>query len=193
MNKEKLRKKILNKRNNISNRFCIVNSNKIFNNFKINIFPSLKKGKIIIYNSFKNEVKTEKIIDFLLNKGFEIYNPCIIDKKIIPCKFFSHKKLSIGPYKIMEPVKKYKLKTMKNVIAVIVPGIVFDKNGNRIGFGKGYFDRFLCKINKNILKIALAYSFQVLKKIPYTKKDVKMDIIITEKEIIYVKKKKKNL
>jgi len=193
MNKRELRKKMLNKRCKISNKFLVLKSQNIFNNFKNSIFPFIKKGGIIIYNSFKNEVKTKKIIKFLLEKKIKTYSPCIINKKIVPYRLYTLKKQLPGPYGILEPIKKSKLKTTKKIDAIIIPGIAFDRTGNRLGFGKGYFDKFLKKINKNILKIGLAFSFQVLKKIPTNKNDVKMDIIITDKEIIYVNKKKKNL
>jgi len=193
MTKTEIRKKILQIRNNISDEFCNVKSGRISGNFKKYVFPSLPKGKIIIYNSFKNEVKTNIIINFLINKRYEIYNPCIINGRIIPCRLYSQKQLSPGLYGIMEPIKKHRIKSMQNLNAIIIPGIAFDKAGNRIGFGKGYFDEFLGKLNKNILKIGLAFSFQILNKIPATKNDVKMDVIITDEEIIYANKKKKHI
>lgn len=178
-------------RNKISDKFVNKKSDIIFNNFKKYLFPFLKKGRIIIYNSFKKEVKTDKIIAFLKKKKYEIFNPCLINEKIVPCKFFT-KKIS-GPFQIKEPAKKIKLKSFNNISAIIIPGIAFDRNGNRLGFGKGYFDKFLSKIKKRVLKIGLAYSFQILKRIPSTKNDIKMDIIISDREIIHVDKKKKNL
>lgn len=100
------------------------------------------------------------------------------------------KNLQKGRFGILEPKNKIRLKSFSKIAAVIVPGIAFDKKGNRLGFGKGYFDKFLKKIKSDALKIGLAFSFQVLKKIPTTKNDIKMDFIITEKEIIDVNKKK---
>jgi len=67
---------------------------------------------------------------------------------------------------------------------IIVPGVAFDLNLNRIGYGKGYYDRFLSKVSKNVPKIALAYDFQVLESISEGENDIKMDMIITEKRII---------
>ena len=75
---------------------------------------------------------------------------------------------------------------------IIIPGIVFDKNKNRIGFGGGYYDKFLYKLkenhNKNNTKlpliVAVCYDFQLLNSIPYEKHDIKPDIIITEKQTI---------
>ena len=74
---------------------------------------------------------------------------------------------------------------MDTVGICFVPGIAFDKSGNRIGFGKGYYDRFL-KDKPQITKIGICYDFQLLKKvqIPFDEFDIKMDIIVTEKEVI---------
>jgi 5-formyltetrahydrofolate cyclo-ligase len=191
MNKLNLRKEMKKMRDSMPEKLCIIKSNKIFNNFFHFIFPKIKNGKtIVIYNSFKKEVKTKKFIKFLLKKKYKIYNPCIINDKIVPCKLLSLKNLQNGRYGIPEPKNKIKLKSLSKIAAVIVPGIAFDKNGNRLGFGMGYFDKFLKKIKRDTLKIGLAFSFQVLKKIPATKNDIKMDYIITEKEIINVNKKK---
>jgi len=191
MNKSILRKKILKIRESLSKKMCMLKSDKIYNNFIHFILPEIKKSKIIVvYNSFKKEVQTLKIIKYLLNKGYCVCSPCIINKEIIPCKLTSIKDLRKGPFGIPEPKKKIKLKSLSKIAAIIIPGIAFDKNGNRLGFGFGYFDKFLYKLKNNVLKIGLAFSFQVIKKIPVTKNDIKMDCIITDREIIYVDKKK---
>ena len=69
---------------------------------------------------------------------------------------------------------------------LLVPLVAFDKNLNRIGYGGGFYDRYIKKIKKikKILTIGLAYSFQKVKKIPTNKYDKKLDFIITEKKII---------
>ena len=73
---------------------------------------------------------------------------------------------------------------------IIVPGIVFDVKGNRLGFGKGYYDRFLSpSANFKAVKIGLAYEFQVVPKIDAQPHDITMDYIITEKRIIDCKNK----
>ena len=69
---------------------------------------------------------------------------------------------------------------------VIVPGIVFDKNGHRIGYGYGYYDRFFHKLDANVKKIGFAFDFQVVDKIPEEQHDVPMDVVITEKRVLKV-------
>ena len=87
--------------------------------------------------------------------------------------------LSINKYGIPEPVSS------KNEYPdiLLVPVVAYDKNLNRIGYGGGFYDRYLSKINKRkkTIKIGLAYSFQEVKKISMNKYDVKLDFIVTEK------------
>ena len=68
----------------------------------------------------------------------------------------------------------------------MVPGVAFDRNGGRMGYGAGFYDRYFKKINednmKKVIKLALAYDFQILEKIPMNEQDVPVNYIITEKE-----------
>jgi 5-formyltetrahydrofolate cyclo-ligase len=74
---------------------------------------------------------------------------------------------------------------MEKMDLLIIPGIVFDLQGNRLGYGKGYYDRFL-SLRKIKYIIALAYELQVINQIPNNEHDIPVDIIITEKRIISV-------
>ncbi len=95
----------------------------------------------------------------------------------------SWKELSIGSYGILEPrTEKIRKTRVEDIDLIIVPGVAFDKKGNRIGHGKGYYDRLLDKTNAT--KIGLAFEFQLLKEIPTDKHDLPIDILITEKRII---------
>ena len=97
--------------------------------------------------------------------------------------FFSwstHDPLIINKYGIPEP-------TSKKIIypdILLVPLVAFDKNLNRIGYGGGFYDRYIRRIKKrkDILTIGLAYSFQKVNKIPINKYDIKLDFVITEKQ-----------
>ena len=81
---------------------------------------------------------------------------------------------------IPEPISK---KIMYPDI-ILVPLVAFDNNLNRIGYGGGFYDRYISKIkkNKNVLTIGLAFSFQKVKRIPINKHDIKLDYILTEKD-----------
>jgi 5-formyltetrahydrofolate cyclo-ligase len=73
---------------------------------------------------------------------------------------------------------------IEDIDLIIVPGVVFDEHCNRIGFGAGYYDRFLPKRAKNSSTIGLAYDYQIINKIPTGDYDIPLDFIISEKRII---------
>lgn len=89
-----------------------------------------------------------------------------------------------GTYGILEP-SIFKNAVKDNIDIILVPGLAFDREGGRMGFGKGYYDRLLENIRA--VKIGLCYDFQLFSSIPKDKHDVPMNYIITEKEIIKVR------
>ena len=90
--------------------------------------------------------------------------------------------------RLMEPKHDLlKKANIEDIDLIIVPGVVFDKHCNRIGFGAGYYDRFLSKRAKNTPTIGIAYDYQIIDKISIGEYDVPLDFIITEKRIIYPK------
>ena len=148
-----------------------------------------KKSKnILAYVSFNNEADTNLlIIELLKNKEKTVLVPFV--EKGNPMLQISElkniKDLEPKTFGILEP-KEDKIKKFdaKNVDLVLVPGIAFDKNGHRIGYGHGYYDRLLGKLGKKAAKIGLCYELQLIDKIPEEKHDVPMDIIVTEKRAI---------
>lgn len=154
-----------------------------------------KKARVIMfYFSFDGEVGTEEMIDTALNMGKRVVLPVVIDKQgkmeVFEVKKDYKEQLTKGAFEIMEIKKSLTKKFNKNNIEmVIVPGIVFDRKGQRIGFGYGYYDRFLKKLKKEVCRAGLAYELQVINEIPFKKKyDVNMNLIITEDRVIKVKK-----
>lgn len=133
------------------------------------------KKVIMLYNAIDGEVQVNSLA--LLKDKIFLF-PRVEGDSIVAVK---NTDFSIGSYGILEPVgKEYTGK----IDAIIVPMCAFDTNLNRLGFGKGYYDRFLK--NKNCLKIGVAFSCQQTDNIQAKETDVKMDIIITEKEVLVV-------
>jgi len=95
----------------------------------------------------------------------------------------------ISTFDIKEPKKKYiKEHDPKDIDLVIVPGVGFDTNGNRIGYGFGYYDSFLSETKQEIPFIGLAFDFQIQDEIPCDESDKFIDKIITNKRIIECQK-----
>jgi 5-formyltetrahydrofolate cyclo-ligase len=97
----------------------------------------------------------------------------------------SWEELSLGSYGILEPrTEKIRKTNVEDIDLIIVPGVAFDEKGNRLGHGKGFYDRLLKKTKATV--IGLAFEFQILENIPTDKNDVPVDMIITEKRIIRI-------
>ncbi|MBP2031753.1 5,10-methenyltetrahydrofolate synthetase [Clostridium algifaecis] len=84
-----------------------------------------------------------------------------------------------GAYNILEPESTEFKVDEKSIDLSYIPGVAFDSSGGRIGYGGGYYDRFLQKLEKNSKKIALCYDFQVLDTVPTETHDIMIDSIIT--------------
>ncbi len=140
--------------------------------------------KIMLYLSYGSEVMTFDTINLCITTGMRVYVPYLIGKEMEVSVLHNLSELKMSEYGIMEPIQREQI-DKSEIDIVIVPGVAFDKKGNRIGSGLGYYDRFL--EGMKAVKIALAYDFQVMDKINPTKEDIPVDIIVTEKEVIRCK------
>jgi 5-formyltetrahydrofolate cyclo-ligase len=186
MNKNGIRKVLKKKRLNLSKEEVLTKSELIKNRlFQIDEFKITKN--ILFYVSYNGEVFTHNAIkEALIDKKVVVPISKKEDYSLILSKLDSFEDLQEGQYSILEP-KKERTKEISTdkIDLAIVPGIAFDLNGNRIGYGKGYYDRLLKNIKAPI--IGLAYEFQIIKKIPIDDYDKQVDIIITEKRVIKCK------
>lgn len=145
-----------------------------------------KSVNIMIYNSFSSEVKTNLLRNKLLSYGKNILIPkCIPGTNIMYAICYSkNDNIIINKYGITEPEST----SVYNgeIDLIIVPGIAFDTDGNRIGFGKGYYDRFINSLDYKPYLIGIAYENQiVIEGIDTDANDVRMDMVVTD-EHIYV-------
>ncbi|MCJ7690971.1 MAG: 5-formyltetrahydrofolate cyclo-ligase [Clostridiaceae bacterium] len=146
---------------------------------------------IMLYISFNNEVDTHPLATWCLNNGKTVIVPYCLQsqRKIIPFEINNlTNNLTKSTFGVMEPKHNIlKEATMLDIDLIIVPGVIFDIHCNRIGFGKGYYDRFLSKKAKTTTTIGIAYDYQIIDRVPTDKYDVPVDFIITEKRVIFPK------
>ena len=180
MIKSKLRDKVLKLRKS--------NSKKSININPSNIYSYLKKKnynlKIIGgYYPTNYEIDDLEILNYFFDKGSTISLPKIKKKNQMEFyEWYQNDPLLINKYGIPEPLTNYRV--YPDIL--FVPLVAFDTEFNRLGYGGGFYDRYIQKISKikKVVKVGLAFSFQKLKTIPVNKHDKKLDIIITEKDII---------
>ncbi len=176
MNKSEIRKKIL-----------IIRKQKKLKNKNINfqdILNILKKNKNIGnivggYYPYNHEINPLKILEKFEKKNYLISLPKI--EKNSKMNFFcwsTKDPLTINKYGIPEPTSN--IVTYPNIL--LVPLVAFDKHFNRIGYGGGFYDRYIKKIKKKkkIITIGLAYSFQKVREVPINKHDIKLDYVATD-------------
>jgi len=140
----------------------------------------IKAERIMFYLAFDGEVKTENMIDKARSLGKQIYIPlCDTKKKTLkPCSFKEDTTLKRGPYKTLQPQTKIGLR-IEGLDLVIVPGLGFDHDGNRLGRGKGYYDHFLKTVSPYTYSIGLAFDFQILPTLPIQQNDVSVNKVLS--------------
>lgn len=172
--KKQLRKEIMKNRSNLS-------SKEIADKSKLIMYKVVELVKdyehIGIYMNYGSEVDTSYLINALANKN--LYIPKVIsDNEIVFNKLTDV--LCLGKYNIRESKES---DIVNNLDCIIVPLVGFDSKCNRLGHGKGYYDKYLK--NQKILKIGVGYELQCVKIIPTNDKDIPLDCVVSEANIYY--------
>lgn len=185
--KKKFRTKI------IKNRKCkdmlFINNNSYIISEKVLSLECVKNAKnIMLYLDFNNEVKTNNLIVQLLKLNKIVSSPITIknERKIIPYQITNlDEGIVVGAYGIREPNPKYSLEINPyDIDIVIVPAVAYDKNCYRLGYGGGFYDRFLSKLRYDTITIGIAFDFQIFENIPKEKHDAQLNYVITETKIL---------
>jgi 5-formyltetrahydrofolate cyclo-ligase len=180
VSKETIRKTIIAKR--IAQAFLQKNKNDKEITRRLKNMPLFKRARVFFtYLSNAEEVSTDALIEQFLGAK-KILVPVVRNGIMKICELKSFDEFRSGKFGIREPKNCVFVGDLKAIDLVIVPGIAFDKTGHRVGFGGGYFDRFLKKIH--CTTIGLAYEFQIVDKIPAKKYDMPVDYIVTERRVI---------
>lgn len=182
-NKNEMRKKYISFRDNISLDSLQEKSKLIAK--KLNGLDCVRGAETLMcYVSFGSEVYTHDIINTWLSQGKQVCVPRVVKtkgKSMEAVKINSLEELEPGTYGVLEPnAGENNIISPDLIDVVIVPGCAFDLHRNRMGYGAGYYDRFLKLISSNCLKIGVAFDFQIMDEIPCDEHDIPMDIIITE-------------
>ena len=179
--KKDIRRRVLDKRNQISKKEWETNSHIIFEKVVTHSF-FLEADKVLCFLNYQSEVDTRNIIQKAWSLKKELYVPKIVDNTMYFYRLESFNELKEGYKGIEEPIGTELFHGKDGL--VIVPGVVFDRNRNRIGYGKGFYDRFLQE-HSNLKTIAIAFESQVETVIPNEQFDIKPEFLITEENIYH--------
>lgn len=187
MNKSLLRKLTIKRRNSLSLAERRQKDELIFQ--RLTALKEFKEAKVVLcYASFSSEVDTVRLIDHVL-KERRVLLPRVnqLIKKLEIREIRSLEELKNGHMGIPEPDITTPLRDLNLSEIIIIPGVAFDRKCGRIGYGTGYYDKLLSGLKKPIHLVALAYEEQLVDEISLETHDKRVDIIVTDKEVIYCK------
>ncbi len=176
--KGKIRAKLLEMRRGLSSKDIEEASAAIFQSMlQLDVVKDAEH--ILIYSNFDNEVKTAEMTGWLLYQKKNVYLPLVEGREMFAADIKTT--LELSDFGVAQPKwENAKIISPEKLDLIIVPGVAFDKQKNRIGFGMGYYDAFLAKTKA--YRLALAYDFQMLDSIPAQPHDQKMDSIMTQEQ-----------
>ena len=187
--RQRLRKEILGARDLMDAGERHEKSNAAMQNFWS--LPEMKHwSTLFIYVNFRSELETLELINRCLGQGIRVAVPLVEAATYSMIPFLiqdPEKDLVPGYYDIPEPDPQKCLRvTGREIDAAVIPGSVFDINGGRLGYGGGYYDRFLVNDAPQAKRIGLAFEMQIVENVPVEPHDQPLDILVTEKRIVNI-------
>ena len=181
--KKTIRAMIRKKRKEISETYLHEASDAITK--RLNALPSYRDAKVIYtYVGCKGEVATDRIIRNALVEGKKVAVPKVLGDVMEFYYIESLDELAPGCMDIPEPVPDEEKKAQEENAFMVLPGLAFSRDGGRVGFGGGYYDKYLAA-HPNLVKTAVAFSWQILPEVPREENDIPVPVIVTEEETIY--------
>ena len=189
--RQSLRKRILEARDGLTAEVRHEKSEAVMEKFW-NLPEMQQWSTLFMYVDFRSEVETLELINRCLDQGIRVAVPLVDAKavRMIPLLIKDPEQdLVSGYYDIPEPDP---MKTTKvdagEIDAAVIPGSVFDIRGGRLGYGGGYYDRFLVNDAPQAKRIGFAFEMQIVEKVPVEPHDQPLDILITEKRIVNIRR-----
>lgn len=143
---------------------------------------------VFLYVSFRSEVDTHVLLAAALESGRRVLVPRVVRpvREIEACEVHSLQDLAPGTWGILEPAHPRRVAHPQEVDLVVVPGLAFDAQGGRIGYGGGFYDRYLKRVRPDCVRVGLAYEVQLVPKVPCGPKDARVHLVVTEARVIRV-------
>lgn len=189
--KKEFRKKVIGDRKSKDIEFINKNSS-IITEKLLSLECINKANNIMLYLDFNNEVKTDDLITKLISLRKIVSSPITLkdERNLVPTQITDlHNGIKIGAYGIREPKNDPNLEVNVNDIdIVIVPAVAYDRECYRLGYGGGYYDRFLNRLRKDAITIGIAFDLQIFDSVPKEEHDAQLDYIITETQILTPRK-----
>jgi 5-formyltetrahydrofolate cyclo-ligase len=182
MPKRSIRSHFLAERKSRSSQTCADSSSEIQKRFmRSDLFREARC--LALYSAIHNEVATDEIVEQALAEDKTLAFPRVRGEALDFVVIKSPAELVSGAFGVKEP-EGCNLVSVESLDLVVVPGVVFDQRGHRLGYGHGYYDRALKKCQSQCMKVGFAYDFQLVEELPATDCDETLSILITESQTL---------
>lgn len=183
MPKKNLRRMLLERRRSLTREECLDASRVIQETFVRNAAFD-DAGSIALYAPIHCEVETASVAMAALSAGKTVAFPVVAGDNMVFRRIASLDELEPGVFGIKEPPLRNEALSAETFDLIVVPGVAFDLRGNRIGYGKGYYDRLLHPLEGKGRLVGFCHDFQLVDSIAGEPHDVRLDMVITEKRVI---------
>ena len=146
--------------------------------------PELARaGTVLVFSSFGSEVPTAGIVARLLREGHRVALPRLAGGEIEARAFRPGDPMVRARFGALEPAAG-EVVPPEELDVVVVPGLAFDRQGYRVGYGGGYFDRFLRRTRPDALRVGICFHLQLVDEVPHGEGDVPVDAVVTDRELV---------
>ncbi len=132
----------------------------------------------------RHEVNLIPLLEWILSNQKKLLVPVVEGRDLISVELMSFNHLERNAFGVLEPIERVPSTLESKIDLVLVPLLAVDSKGNRLGYGKGYYDRCFKRLNSQAFKLGVAFEFQVLNHVPATESDVRLDGVVTESGIM---------
>lgn len=180
MDKKSLRKIIYAKRKDLSLSFLEDASEKIADSFEV-VLKEKGVKSVLMYMALPGEVQTKELVESLFRRGLQIWLPKVVGENLEIRAFEGMESLEKGSFGVYEPTGRL-CTDLSEIEMIVVPGVAFSVDGDRMGYGKGYYDRLLSQTNA--IRVGFCFEFQLVENLPVEPHDKSMDMLLTENQVI---------
>jgi len=153
-------------------------------------FEKFQQAKVVhafIPDEHRHEVNSIPLLEWIFSNQKKLLVPVVEEGELISVELTSFNHLERNSFGVLEPIERVPSSLESEIDLVLVPLLAVDSKGNRLGYGKGYYDRFFKRLNSQAFKLGVAFAFQVLNHVPATGNDIRLDAVVTESGMMLCK------
>jgi len=145
---------------------------------------AFQQAKVLaLYSPIRNEVETALLLHKALTLGKTLCYPCVEGDRLAYYRIRTSADLRVGSFGVLEPEVQSDVVDAADIELLLIPGVAFDRRGHRLGYGRGYFDRFLMTSGFKGVGVGFCFEFQIVEKLPVEEHDQGVVLLVTNEQI----------